>query len=72
MIHKKINVEEVKTTIVSYCAYLNMGNSYKYIKYLNDKLNKLGIEKKFFLKNQMEIRFYIDLIFNNMTFDIDI
>ena len=44
MIHKKINVEEIKTTIVSFCAYLNMGNSYKYIKYLNDKLNKLGIE----------------------------
>ena len=51
MIHKKINVEEVKTTIVSFCAYLNMGNSYKYIKYLNDKLNKLGIEKSFFEKS---------------------
>lgn len=50
MIYKKINVEEVKTTIVSFCAYLNIGNSYKYIKYLNDKLNKLGGEKSLFKK----------------------
>ena len=43
MIHKKINVEEVKTTIVSFCAYLNMGNSYKYINYLKDKYSKILI-----------------------------
>ena len=48
MIHKKINVEEVKTTIVSFCAYLNMGNSYKYINDLNDKYSKIFFKKKVF------------------------
>lgn len=36
MIIKNINIEEIKTSIVSFCAYLCLGNSYKYMKYLTE------------------------------------
>ena len=41
MTKKNINIEEIKTSIISFCAYLNMGNSYKYINYLKGKFKSI-------------------------------
>ena len=38
MIKKQVNYQDIETTIISFIAYLNLGNSKKYINYLNDML----------------------------------
>lgn len=46
MTKKNINIEEIKTSIVSFCAYLDLGNGYKYIIYLKDKYKGLFDKEK--------------------------
>ena len=46
MTKKNINIEEIKTSIVSFCAYLDLGSGYKYITYLKDKYKGLFDKEK--------------------------
>ena len=38
MFKKKLNYYDIETSITTFIAYKNLGNSTKYIKYLNDML----------------------------------
>ena len=46
MTKKNINIEEIKTSIIRFCAYLDLGNGYKYITYLKDKYKCLFDKEK--------------------------
>ena len=46
MTKKNISTEEIKTSIISFCAYLDLGNGYKYITYLKDKYKGLFDKEK--------------------------
>ena len=41
----KLVYENIDISKISFCAYLSIGNSYRYIKYLNNRLNKIIKEK---------------------------
>ena len=42
----KLVYENIDISKMSFCAYLSIGNSYRYIKYLNNRFNRKIKEKQ--------------------------
>ena len=62
MFKKKVNYYDIETSITSFIAYLNLGNSSKYINYLNNmiimiKLYYIDIYRRRLLINNKNNKF---------------